>query len=72
MFAYRGGIFYEQRPTWNDILPVYGFSVGLGWTLMEQFSLDFAYQHRWGEQNLEDFDYKIKEQFFVASVIKYF
>jgi len=72
VLACRGGVFYEPRPTWNDILPVYGLSAGLGWTLKDQFSLDFAYQHRWGEKDFEDFDYKIKEEFFVLSVIKYF
>ncbi|MHC4329116.1 MAG: OmpP1/FadL family transporter, partial [Planctomycetota bacterium] len=72
VLACRGGAFYEPRPTWNDILPVYGFSTGLGWTLREQFSLDFAYQYRWGEQDLEEFDYKIKEDFFVVSLIRYF
>ena len=72
VLACRGGAFYEPRPAWDEILPVYGLSVGLGWTFREQFSLDFAYQYRWGEEELENFDYKIKEQFFVASVITYF
>jgi long-subunit fatty acid transport protein len=72
VLACRGGVFYEPRPTWNEILPVYGLSAGLGWTLREQFSLDFAYQYRWGKKELQDFDYKIKEQFFVASLITYF
>lgn len=74
LLAYRGGLFYEPRPVgygYNTI-SIYGFSVGLGWTLREQFSLDFAYQYRWGEEEPKDFDYKIKEQFFVASVITYF
>ena len=76
VFACRGGIFYEPRPLWDDILPVYGFSAGFGWTMREQFSLDFAYQYRWGEDDLTvhntNIDYEIKEQFFVASVITYF
>ncbi len=72
VLACRGGAFYEPRPAWKEILPVYGLSAGLGWTFREQFSLDFAYQYRLGEEGLEDFDYKIKEQFFVASVITYF
>lgn len=74
VFACRGGAFYEPRPVagYPDSVPVYGFSAGLGWTLREQFSLDFAYQYRWGEEELENFDYSIKEQFLVASLIRYF
>jgi long-subunit fatty acid transport protein len=77
VFACREGVFYDPRPAWNDVLPVYGLSAGFGWTLMEQFSLDFAYQFRWGEQDfstvdLGDFDYGIKEHLFVTSVVLYF
>ncbi len=73
-FALRSGVFYEPRPIggYTDSIPVYGFSVGLGWTLRDQFSLDFAYQYRWGEEDLEDFDYRIEEQFLVVSLITYF
>jgi long-subunit fatty acid transport protein len=72
VFACRGGALYEPRPAWGEILPVYGLSAGVGWTLREQFSLDFAYQYRWGEKELQDFEYKIREQFFVVSLIVYF
>ncbi|UCF16284.1 MAG: outer membrane protein transport protein [Phycisphaerales bacterium] len=72
VFALRGGAFYEPRPAWEEILSVYGLSVGLGWTFREQFSLDFAYQHRWAEEDLGNMDYEIKEDFLVASVIVYF
>jgi long-chain fatty acid transport protein len=72
VLAYRGGIFYEPRPAWGSILPVYGFSLGLGWTVKEQFSLDFAYQFRWGEGDLGGFDYSSKEHFFASSLIVYF
>nr|MBC8493105.1 outer membrane protein transport protein [Chloroflexota bacterium] len=72
VLACRGGVFYEPRPAWDKIVPVYGFSAGLGWTLREQFSLDFAYQYRWGEEDLGNIDYKIKEDFFVLSLIRYF
>jgi len=72
VLACRGGIFYEPRPAWDDIVPVYGFSAGLGWTVREQFSLDFAYQFRWGEEDLQKFNYSVEEQFFVVSLIKYF
>jgi len=72
VLACRGGAFYEPRPAWDEILPVYGISAGLGLTVKEQFSLDFAYQYRWGEEDITDFDYKIEEQFFVTSLIWYF
>lgn len=81
ILAYRGGVFYEPRPAWSDILPVYGFSLGLGWTVRTQFSLDFAYQFRYGEG--EDytvdsspraplFDYGIQEHWLIGSVVTYF
>ena len=76
VLACRSGIFYEPRPAWDDILPVYGGSLGLGWTLKERFSLDFAYQFRWGEAEdftlgTANFDYGIKEHLFVCSLITY-
>jgi len=76
--ALRGGIFYEPRPAWGDTLPVWGFSLGLGWTVKERFSLDFAYQFRWGdEDNLRvdpatRIDYGIEEHWLIGSVITYF
>jgi len=78
VLACRGGIFYEPRPAPGEPLPVHGLSLGLGWTVKGQFSLDFAYQFRWGEGE-EDFaagltrvDYRVQEHFFVTSLIKYF
>jgi len=78
--ALRGGVFYEPRPALNDPMPVYGLSLGIGWTLKERFSLDFAYQFRWGEevgaenlgQGLQDIDYDVQEHFVIGSVITYF
>jgi long-subunit fatty acid transport protein len=77
VYALRGGLFYEPRPAWTDILPVYGVSVGLGWTAKKRFSLDLAYQFRWGEQDdilVEGgaIDYRIAEHWLVSSVIVYF
>lgn len=76
VLAYRGGILYEPRPTWDDTLPVYGLSLGLGWTLKERWSLDFAYQFRWGQGELTvrsaDVDYSIEEHFIVTSLVTYF
>jgi hypothetical protein len=74
VFAGRGGVFYEPRPTTNgpDPLPVYGFSLGAGWTVKERFSLDFAYQFRRGSQDLPDFDYDVQEHLLLSSLIVYF
>jgi long-chain fatty acid transport protein len=74
VLACRGGLFYEPRPVsdYSDPLKVYGLSAGLGWTVKDQFSLDFAYQFRWGGQDLGNFDYDYQEQLFVASLIIYF
>jgi len=82
VYALRGGVFYEPRPALDEVMPVYGFSLGLGCTVKEKFSLDFAYQYRWGDEiegrNLgggsyvEVIDYRIQEQLFIGSVIVYF
>ena len=72
--ACRGGLFYEQRPVANytDPLPVYGLSAGLGWTVVDRYSLDFAYQYRWGEQDSGNIDLDYQEHLFVASLVIYF
>jgi len=74
VLALRGGVFYEPRPVLNydDAIKVYGLSTGLGWTVKEQFSLDFAYQFRWGNEDLGNIDYDIEEHFIVGSLIIYF
>ncbi len=74
VFALRGGLFYEPRPVshYPDPLKIYGLSTGLGWTVKEKFSLDFAYQYRWRDQDLGNIDYEIKEHLFIGSVIIYF
>jgi long-subunit fatty acid transport protein len=74
VLAFRGGLFYEPRPVSNfpDPLKVYGLSTGLGLTVKDRFSLDFAYQYRWGDQDLGVIEYDIEEHFFVGSLIIYF
>lgn len=80
VYALRGGVFYEPRPALDDAMPVYGISLGAGWTLKERFSLDFAYQYRWGEEieggnlgrGVQELDYNIREHFLVGSVVIYF
>ncbi len=76
VWALRGGLFYEPRPAWDDILPVYGLSCGLGWTRKEHFSWDFAYQFRWGEGDFTrpgpgSLDYGIEEHWFISSIVWY-
>jgi long-subunit fatty acid transport protein len=70
----RGGAFYEPRPIADesDLLPVYGISTGLGWTAKKKFSLDFAYQYRWAEQDFGNTDYDYDEHLFLTSLIIYF
>jgi long-subunit fatty acid transport protein len=75
--ALRYGGFYEPRPAWNDTLPIYGFSLGVGWTVRERFSLDFAYQFRWGDEkdfvvNNIPFDYGVEEHWLIGSIVTYF
>jgi long-subunit fatty acid transport protein len=76
VWAYRAGAFCEPRPAWDDTLDIYGFSVGIGWTLKEQFSVDFAYQYRWGDDEITvsgaDLDYHVEEHLLVGSWISYF
>ena len=73
VLAGRGGAYYEPRPITDepDLLPVYGISTGLGWTVKERFSLDFAYQYRWAEQDFRNTDYDYKEHMFLTSLILY-
>jgi long-subunit fatty acid transport protein len=74
VLACRGGAFHEPRPIADesDLLPIYGLSTGLGWTLKERFSLDFAYQYRWAKQDLGNTDYDYDEHMFLNSLIIYF
>ena len=76
-FALRGGVFYETRPAAGIVepAPLHGLSLGVGWTLKERFSLDLAYQYRWGEDEFDfgdtRYDYELQEHFVVGSVIVY-
>jgi hypothetical protein len=74
VFACRGGLFYEPRPLsdYPDPLKIYGLSAGLGWTVKDQFSLDFAYQYRWGKQDSGNIDFDYQEHLFMGSLIIYF
>jgi long-chain fatty acid transport protein len=73
----RGGLFYDPRPSLDDPMDVYGFSVGSGITF-KRFSIDGAYQFRWandaGGKNfgLTRTTFDLEEHMFLASVIVYF
>lgn len=44
----RCGVFYDPAPAKGDPDDFYGFSLGVGWTQDDRFSVDFAYQFRYG------------------------
>ena len=44
----RGGIFYDPAPAEGSPDDFYGFSLGMGFTKNDRFSLDIAYQYRFG------------------------
>lgn len=73
----RGGLFYEPRPSSNDPVDVYGFSVGSGITF-KRFSIDAAYQFRWAHDvDGEDFGlpgtkFDLNDHMFLTSLIVYF
>jgi long-subunit fatty acid transport protein len=45
----RAGMFYDPAPAKNNPDDFFGVSLGLGLTRINRFSLDFAYQYRFGE-----------------------
>lgn len=73
----RGGLFYDPRPSQNNPVDVYGFSVGSG-IVFKRFSIDSAYQFRWADNvdgkdfGLEGTHFDLTEQMFLASIIVYF
>lgn len=73
----RGGLFYDPRPSQDDPVDVYGFSVGSGITF-NRFSIDGAYQFRWANNvdgkdfGLEGTHFDLTEHLFLTSIIVYF
>ncbi|MBI5306855.1 MAG: outer membrane protein transport protein [Planctomycetes bacterium] len=75
----RGGLFYDPRPSQDDPVDVYGFSVGSGITF-KRFSIDGAYQFRWANNGdgsdfgdtLEGTHFDLTEHLFLTSIIVYF
>jgi long-subunit fatty acid transport protein len=73
----RCGIFYDPAPAEGNPDDFYGFSIGSGFTLNDRFSLDIAYQYRFGndvgDHILEPlgFSQDVKEHTLYFSVIFY-
>jgi long-subunit fatty acid transport protein len=44
----RFGLFYDPIPSENNGDDIYGFSLGTGWTILDKYSIDIAYQYRYG------------------------
>ncbi len=73
----RGGIFYDPAPAQSGTDDFFGFSLGSGFTLNDRFSIDIAYQYRFGDdvgrymlENLE-FSQNVDEHKVYLSVIFY-
>ncbi len=73
----RGGIFYDPAPAEGSPDDIYGFSLGLGFTKSDHFSLDIAYQYRFGNNIgasvLQEWDFSqdVKEHMVYLSMILY-
>jgi len=48
LIPFRFGFFYDPMPSENNGDDIYGFSLGTGWTVLDKFSIDVAYQFRYG------------------------
>jgi len=77
LIPFRIGFFYDPVPSENHGDDIYGFSLGTGWTYLNQFSIDLSWQYRLGnhigEQYLShlDFSQKIREITLNCSFIIY-
>ncbi len=73
----RCGLFYDPAPAENSPDDYYGFSIGSGFTLNNRFSLDMAYQFRYGNDTGEyilkgmEFSQDVQEHMFYLSLIVY-
>jgi len=73
----RAGIFYDPAPGEGSPDDFYGFALGMGFTKNEWFSLDIAYQYRFGndvgEALAKDFDFSedVNEHMVYVSIIWY-
>jgi len=77
LIPFRFGCFYDPMPSENNGHDIYGFSLGTGWTVMDLFSIDIAYQFRYGNnvggQYLSNlgFSQDIRESQIYCSLIVY-
>jgi len=73
----RSGFFYDPAPSENGVDDYYGISVGLGLTKMPWFSIDLAYQYRFGNNVGEtmlrhlNFSQDVHEHMIYSSIIYY-
>jgi len=73
----RCGIFYDPAPAENNPDDFYGFSLGFGFTKPDWFSLDIAYQYRFGndvgKSLFQDWQFSedVKENIVYLSMIWY-
>ncbi len=73
----RGGVFYDPAPAEGSPDDFYGFSLGLGFTKNDWFSLDVAYQYRFGndvgEHLMKNFEFSqdVDEHIVYLSLIWY-
>ncbi|MGE0083973.1 MAG: OmpP1/FadL family transporter [Desulfococcaceae bacterium] len=74
---FRCGLFYDPAPAENSPDDYYGFSVGSGFTLNNRFSLDMAWQFRYGNDVGEyilkgmEFSQDVQEHMLYLSLIVY-
>jgi len=77
LIPFRFGLFYDPMPSEKNGDDIYGFSLGTGWTYLDQFSIDIAYQFRFGNDIGEhylpelDFSQDIRESQIYCSIILY-
>lgn len=70
----RIGIFYDPEPSAGSPDDIYGISLGTGLCYKDLFSLDFAYQFRFGDKkhmDNEDISSSISQHYIYASIIYY-
>jgi long-subunit fatty acid transport protein len=48
LIPFRLGFFYDPMPSENNGDDIYGISLGTGWTVLDKYSIDIAYQFRYG------------------------
>ncbi|KPA09403.1 Membrane protein involved in aromatic hydrocarbon degradation, partial [Candidatus Magnetomorum sp. HK-1] len=76
-FTVRTGIFYDPAPSEKGIDDYYGMSLGIGLTKLPWFSIDMAYQYRYGNHVGQsmlrhmEFSQDVHEHMIYSSIIYY-